>query len=147
MRGIDNAGNIYTTPAIDINIDQESDRPLVSISNPEDGGSVGGNLNILGTATDDDAIDRVEVRMGDGEFTKALGEEYWSFYLDTEDLDDGAYTVTVRAIDINGVEQAKISRTGGTEPHSTLSGSSNSPRGPASHCRWDEHFRYRTRTE
>ena len=108
VRGIDNAGNVYTTPAIDVNIDQESDRPLVSISNPEPGGSVGGNLNILGTATDDDAIDRVEVKIGEGEFTEALGEEYWSYYLDTENLDDGAYVVTVRAIDINGVEGDEV---------------------------------------
>lgn len=74
VRGIDNAGNVYTTPAIDINIDQDSDRPLVSITNPEPESTVRGNLNILGTAVDDDAVER-----GEGRSSRAVLQKGPSF--------------------------------------------------------------------
>ncbi len=103
VRGVDKAGNEYFTPAIDVMIDQASDRPVVGITNPTPSGVVRGNLNILGTATDDDDVDRVEISIDGGEFHLAEGTEFWSYYLDTKGMPDGAYEITARATDVNGV--------------------------------------------
>ena len=67
---------------------------------------VGNNLNVLGTCVDDDAVERVEIRLDGGDPVTAQGKEYWSHYLDVGGLEDGPHTLTVRGIDINGLEGA-----------------------------------------
>lgn len=102
IQGTDRAGNIYIEGPFNILIDPESDLPIVNISNPMPSMRVGGNLNIVGTCIDDDAVAKVEVKIGEGQFEEAQGTDFWSFYLDTTDFDDGQYTITARGIDING---------------------------------------------
>ncbi|MCK5199083.1 MAG: hypothetical protein KAR21_12065, partial [Spirochaetales bacterium] len=78
------------------------DKPVTNISNPTPGMRVGGNLNIVGTCIDDDSITKVEVQVNEGEFVQANGLEFWSFYLNTDELEDGEYTITARGVDTNG---------------------------------------------
>ena len=102
IQGTDKAGNIYAEGPFNILIDPESDLPVVNVSNPTPLMRVGGNLNIVGTCIDDDAVASVQVKIGDGEYQDADGTDFWSFYLDTTDFEDGQYTISARGIDING---------------------------------------------
>ncbi len=104
VQGTDKAGNISFSDPIDVYVDPESDKPVVGISNPVSGMVATGMLNIIGTAVDDDGISSVEVKINDGLFYSAEGQEFWSYYLDTSVLDDGPCLLTVRAVDINGVQ-------------------------------------------
>ena len=103
VRGKDAAGNIIEAEPVDIEIDSRSDLPYVGISYPSKNISIRGNVNILGSAGDDDGVDYVEVRLGDGTYRRAEGTEFWSYPLTTETLLDGEYTITARSIDINGL--------------------------------------------
>jgi len=103
IRGTDNTGNTSFSQPINIEIDPDSDLPIAHIANPEQDMRVGGNLNILGTCVDDDQVQYVEIKLDDGEYFKAQGTDFWSYFLDTEDMEDGYYTLTVRGTDINGV--------------------------------------------
>lgn len=103
IEGRDHAGNVYTEGPYNIVIDPNSDLPIANISNPTPNMRVGGNLNILGTCVDDDAVSLVEISINEGPFQKASGTEFWSFELSTSDLLDGAYSITARGTDINGV--------------------------------------------
>jgi hypothetical protein len=104
IRGIDKAGNTYLEGPFNIEIDPDSDLPIVAISNPRSLSRVGGNLNIIGSAIDDDGIDRVEIKIDDGEFFKSEGQDFWSHFLDVDTIEDGLHTVTAKAFDIHGVE-------------------------------------------
>ena len=111
IRGVDRAGNVTYGGPYNVKIDPASDLPVTRISNPSSGMRVGTNLNIVGTAVDDDGIGRVEVRIDDGPWVRADGTEFWSTYLDTARLAEGPHVVTARAIDINGKEGLETSVT------------------------------------
>ena len=104
VEGTDKAGNKAYSDPINVYVDPESDKPVVGISHPEPGMVVSGKLNIIGTAVDDDGIASVEVKINDSSYTAAEGKEFWSYYLDTADLEDGPLLLTVRATDINGIQ-------------------------------------------
>lgn len=58
-------------------IDPNSDLPIVNISNPKTEAVVSGNINIIGTCVDDDAVDYVELRIDGGEsIYRAKGKEF-----------------------------------------------------------------------
>lgn len=102
VRGIDRAGNEIEGNAVDISIDPRSDLPTAGISFPTRGSVVTGNVTILGSAQDDDAVGYVEVRLGDSDYIRAEGREYWTAELVTGGLEDGEYTITARSTDIHG---------------------------------------------
>ena len=64
-----------------------------------------GNLNIVGTCVDDDGVSRVDLILDEGKETEkhvtAEGKEFWSYYLDTNDLEEGDHTIKVIGYDIN----------------------------------------------
>ena len=64
-----------------------------------------GNLNIVGTCIDDDAVDHVNIIFdGDEDNVQtATGKEFWSFYLDTNNLKEGPHSIEVFGTDINGL--------------------------------------------
>ena len=99
----DKAGNVTRARPMNIYVDPKSDLPLVSIINPTSLMRVGGDLNIVGTAIDDDGVDHVEVSLDGGEYVRAEGGEFWSLYLKTADIPEGRRTLDVRAVDINAL--------------------------------------------
>ena len=110
----DSAGNIMRAGPDNIRIDPRSDLPLATIVNPLPNMRVQGNMNVVGIAVDDDAVDNVQFTIrrghdGKGEEifrARATGSDFWSFFLDTSDSErwtDGNYTVTAWAIDVNGL--------------------------------------------
>ena len=67
---------------------------------------VPGNLNVVGTCVDDDAVEYVELIL-DGDQNnpvRATGKEFWSYFIKTESLNEGLHTIDVYGVDINGVK-------------------------------------------
>ncbi|MBN2619050.1 MAG: hypothetical protein JXR64_12125 [Spirochaetales bacterium] len=104
IRVKDKADNETLTGPFNIIIDPESDLPLVSITNPTRFMRVGGKLNIVGTARDDDAVAKVLLKINDSDWVEAEGQEFWSYNLDSNKYQDGVISITGKAIDINGKE-------------------------------------------
>ena len=109
IRSMDKAGNISIDGPINIFIDSESDLPLASISSPTENMRVGGDFTVIGTATDDDGIDFVEVRLDEESFVRAEGKEFWSSFFSVKTFADGVHTITSRVTDINGLTGNEIS--------------------------------------
>lgn len=100
----DKGGNTTITGPYNIFLDPESDLPVVTIINPRENMHTQGNLNIVGTCTDDDGVALVEVWFNDDESTKvrAEGTDFWLFNYDTTRLPDKLYSISARGVDING---------------------------------------------
>lgn len=101
----DLGGNTTFGGPFNIWIDEKSDLPITHITNPVDGIRVPGNLNIVGTCVDDDAVEYVELILdGDNDNpVRATGKEFWSYFLNTESLQEGRHTVEVYGVDVNGL--------------------------------------------
>ena len=107
----DFGGNITVEGPHNIFIDPNSDKPVCGITSPYSGMRVAGNLNIVGTAIDDDGVSRIELILDEGlvdsegrsleKKVVANGKEFWSYYLDTNELEEGPHTVKVIGYDIN----------------------------------------------
>ena len=109
VRGMDAAGNSVESEAIDFRVSPESDLPKVSITFPDSDTTISGDINLLGSATDDDGIEYVELKIDDGDFVRAEGRDYWSFFFSSEDFEDGEHVLSVRGVDINGTPGTAVS--------------------------------------
>ncbi len=102
----DLGGNTTVEGPFNLYIDPKSDLPVCGITNPTKNMRIAGNLNIVGTCIDDDAVDHVELIL-DGDNANPVrvnGKEFWSYYLDTNKLSEGLHTIKVVGYDINGVK-------------------------------------------
>lgn len=101
----DLGGNIHIEGPHNIYVDPKSDKPICGITNPYKNMRVVSNLNIVGTCVDDDAVSKVELILDEGtdieKRVTAEGKEFWSYYLDTTDLEEGPHTIKVIGYDIN----------------------------------------------
>ncbi len=101
----DLGGNEHVEGPFNLYVDPESDRPICGITNPYTNMRVVGNLNIVGTCVDDDGVSKVELLLDEGtEYEKLVvadGKEFWSYYLDTNNLEEGPHTIKVTGYDIN----------------------------------------------
>lgn len=90
---------------INIKIDPKSDIPTINVINPKSKSRVPGNLMIVGTAYDDDAVSKVTFTL-DAELEERVcnGTDFWSYDLDTTGLDDGVHRLTFKVEDVNGVK-------------------------------------------
>lgn len=109
----DLGGNVAMEGPFNLYIDPKSDLPVTGITNPHPNMRIQGNLNIVGTCIDDDAVDYVELILdGDEENpVRANGKEFWSYYLDTNKLEEGPHTIKVVGCDINGMVGEPVSLT------------------------------------
>lgn len=94
-------------------IDEESDLPVVSITNPAPNMSVPGNLNIVGSCVDDDKVEAVYLILDGDKSNPVLveGTDFWSYYLDTNDLKEGPHTIEAYGVD-NGNPNAYVKEDG-----------------------------------
>ncbi|MCX7655343.1 MAG: Ig-like domain-containing protein, partial [Treponemataceae bacterium] len=99
----DSAGNTKVAGPINIYVDPASDLPNVSIANPLAKMHVTGDLNIVGTCTDDDGVHEVYVKIDEGEWLTAKGKEFWSMYMPAGTIPDGRRKITVKGMDIHGL--------------------------------------------
>lgn len=101
----DLGGNTYVEGPHNIWLDPKSDIPICGVTNPYPNMRVIGNLNIIGSCVDDDGVSRVELILDEGteieKRVEAEGTEFWSYYLDTNDLEEGSHTIKVIGYDIN----------------------------------------------
>ena len=101
----DLGGNEHVEGPFNLYVDPESDRPVCGITNPYTNMRVVGNLNIVGTCVDDDGVSKVELILDEGtdheHMVIADGKEFWSYYLDTNNLEEGPHTIKVIGYDIN----------------------------------------------
>ena len=107
----DLGGNVHIEGPHNIFLDPKSDLPICGITNPYPNMRVVGNLNIVGTCVDDDGVSKVELILDEGleseKRVTAQGKEFWSYYLDTNDLEEGNHTIKVIGYDIN--EEPRVS--------------------------------------
>ena len=75
------------------------------IVNPRENMRVPANLNIVGSCVDDDAVGSVHIVLdGDRENEiVAEGKDFWSYYLDTTQMEDGPHEIIVYGIDHKGI--------------------------------------------
>ena len=103
----DLGGNVHVEGPHNIYLDPKSDLPICGITNPYPNMRVVGNLNIVGTCVDDDGVSRVDLILDEGtsieKHVTAEGKEFWSYYLDTNDLEEGPHTIKVIGYDINDI--------------------------------------------
>ena len=101
----DLGGNTHVEGPHNIYLDPKSDMPICGITNPYPNMRVVSNLNIVGTCVDDDGVSKVELILDEGteieQTVVAEGREFWSYYLDTTNLEEGAHTIKVIGYDIN----------------------------------------------
>uniref|UniRef100_UPI00388F667D Ig-like domain-containing protein n=1 Tax=Treponema sp. TaxID=166 RepID=UPI00388F667D len=99
----DKGGNSSIAGPYNLFIDPDSDYAISGITNPINNMRVPGNLNIVGTCVDDDGVAEVWLVFDGGEPVKAEGKEFWSYYLDTNELAEGPHTIEVWGVDVNGL--------------------------------------------
>ena len=101
----DLGGNTHIEGPHNLFVDPNSDLPICGVTNPYPGMRVVGNLNIVGTCVDDDGVAWVDLILDEGMETeqtvRAEGSEFWSYYLDTTELEEGTHTIKVLGYDIN----------------------------------------------
>ena len=98
----DEGGNVAVAGPYNIFIDPNSDLPIAGITNPPPEMRVPGNLNIVGTCIDDDAVSYVSL-VFDDDFenpVRAEGQDFWSYYLDTKNMTEGKHKITVTGVDL-----------------------------------------------
>ena len=74
--------------------------PDVTITSPNDSSRVFGIIEIIGIATDNEGIEKVELWV-DSEIVRADHSEPYSFSWITTDYSEGSHTIVLRAYDIN----------------------------------------------
>jgi hypothetical protein len=107
-RAVDNEGENSESDSVILRVNNTVNSPpqveiLYPASDP-----VSGSVFILGSASDvdgDGTITTVQVKI-EGDWKDALGTSEWSFYWDTTEVEDGEYTLEVRAYD--GMEYSPI---------------------------------------
>lgn len=107
----DEAGNEGYAGPFNVYVDPDSDLPVTHIANPSAYSKITGNIDIIGTCIDDDAVDRIELKIDNGnDIYRAKGKEFWSYYLNTSTFDEGLHSIEAWGVDINGV-QGKSTKT------------------------------------
>ena len=76
--------------------------PAITVATPTNSAIVAGNLLISGTATDNIAVQTVEVRLDNGPWTTAAGTTTWSYSLNSSNFLNGPHVVAARATDTSG---------------------------------------------
>ncbi len=76
--------------------------PAITIASPESGAVVSGTVTVSGTAAAYHAVDRVEVKVGYGDWMLANGTEAWSLSFSADEHSGGWQTLSVRGIDAYG---------------------------------------------
>jgi alpha-amylase len=80
----------------------DSAPPAVTLATPTNAAIIAGNLLISGTATDNIAVQIVEVRLDNGPWITAAGTNPWSYSLNSSNFLNGPHVVAARATDTSG---------------------------------------------
>jgi len=110
LRVVDDQGSWSEQVSTTIIIEQKPEDtapPTVTITAPDSGSTVKGNVTFYGTASDNVNVLKAEFRFaGADEWSQTKGTTDWSFSLDTTQLEDGEYSVEFRSFD--GTQYSEI---------------------------------------
>jgi hypothetical protein len=82
-----------------------NDKPSIQITSPENYATVSDEAQIAGSAFDIEGLEKVMVRINDGEWKKITGTNSWEFKWDTSGLPDGDYLLSFRVYDNDDKDQ------------------------------------------
>lgn len=107
----DAAGNTGTMEAWKFSIDNKSDLPVAEIHLPEENQVITRDFTISGVIYDDDGESSIYYKIDNGAFQKLpqMGTSY-SIDVPLSTMTDNEHTITVYAVDINGVKGEEVSR-------------------------------------
>ncbi|MCR4733520.1 MAG: hypothetical protein K5829_00740 [Treponema sp.] len=112
VHAIDKAGNnVEVSKTISLN--QENDKPITTISEPEDGFTYNGDetVYVRGIVTDDDAVQSVKVQLDGGEaIVCATKGPFYVPVCNASELSAGSHKIIVTGIDINGIEGNPVTK-------------------------------------
>lgn len=78
---------------------QDTNPPTVAILSPTNSAVIASNLIVFGSATDNIAIQKVEIRLDNNPWQTATGTSSWSYSLNTSNFLNGPHVLAVRATD------------------------------------------------
>ena len=104
--------------------------PSVTIASPVNGATVSGTINVVGTASDNVAVSKVELSIDNGTFVAVSGTASWSYSWNTTTIANGTHSLTVRVTDSSNNQNAtsvsvNVSNTTSTAPTVSISSPSN----------------------
>ncbi len=99
----DAAGN-RAEVEMDFPIDAAADQPRVSVQLPPEDSVHREDFVLSGTVFDDDGIAEVLAKVDDGPYRLVSSGNTFSVPIDVQELGDNEHTVTVKAVDLGGVE-------------------------------------------
>ncbi len=102
VKAKDSSGNLTSSSLVIVNSNNgpaDTTAPTVVITTPTANSTVQGNLTINGTASDNAALNKVEVAVDGASFNLANGLNNWTHQIDTSQLSNGQHTVTAKATD------------------------------------------------
>jgi hypothetical protein len=101
-------GELYADMMFNVKTIPINDKPIISIKSPAQWTTVSGAVTILGNANDLEGLEKVMVQINEGSWKKVTGTTNWQYSWNTENYDDGDYTLRFRAHD-NDPNDKKIS--------------------------------------
>ena len=104
IRARDSAGNEALVGPYNIRIDPSVGLPTARIIYPDKDTVLRRDIHVIGIAGGRIGVEKVEIKLDEGDFVLAEGSEYWSASLDSASIPDGRHTLTARAIDPRGME-------------------------------------------
>ena len=113
ITAVDTAGNVVTVKK-DIALDQEKDKPVVTIQTPENGSVLSGEAGtvfVRGIVNDDDGVASVEYSLDGGSPVIVNSEGVFSAEIEAGDLAVGQHKLTVVATDIYDVKGNPVTTT------------------------------------
>jgi len=81
---------------------QDLSSPVVSIVSPSNNAVISDSLSISGTATDNIAVQKVEIRLDSGPWLTTSGTNNWSYSINTSNFLNGPHQLSARATDTSG---------------------------------------------
>ncbi|HEX08259.1 MAG TPA: hypothetical protein ENG38_00435 [Thermoplasmatales archaeon] len=110
---IDNRRKSSAVESVTINVNNPVNKqPQIDITYPRNGDTISGIVNITGTASDpngDNTIDRVEIKLGNGNWQLATGTVNWYYIWDTSSIDyEEDFSISARVYDVNGSSSLKV---------------------------------------
>jgi len=99
----DRAGNESISGPFNVYVDPNAGLPVSRVVYPESKAIIRQNINVLGVASGRYGIDKVMIRLDDGEYTDVTGTDYWNQLINFDSIDDGKHTLYVQATDSKGV--------------------------------------------
>jgi len=86
--------------------EEPDDPPTVDITSPNEGDTVSGSVNIIGTASDDNSVVLVEYKIDSGSWSSVIGTNSWSVNWDSNSVNDGPHIIKARSKDDNNANSA-----------------------------------------